>query len=52
MLPAEVRRHHFTVEECHGMGETGMLSEGDWVGIMDGEVVEMPPPSDGAAPGA
>jgi len=26
MLPAEVQRHRFTVEEYHGMGETSLLS--------------------------
>ncbi|MEJ7631443.1 MAG: hypothetical protein WKF28_02985 [Rubrobacteraceae bacterium] len=26
MLPAEVKRHRFTVEEYHRMGETGLLS--------------------------
>lgn len=41
MLPTEVKRHRFTVEEYHRMVETGMLSEGDRVELIDGEVVEM-----------
>ncbi len=41
MLPAEVKRHRFTVEEYHGMVETGLLSEDDRVELIDGEIVEM-----------
>ena len=41
MLPAEVKRHRFTVEEYHRMGETGLLGEDDRVELIDGEVVEM-----------
>ena len=41
MLPAEIERHRFTVEEYHKMVETGLLSEGDRVELIDGEVVEM-----------
>jgi len=41
MLPAEVKRHRFTVEEYHRMGETGLLGEDDRVELIDGEIVEM-----------
>ncbi len=41
MLPAEVQRRRFTVEEYHRMGETGLLSEDDRVELMDGEIVQM-----------
>ena len=37
------RKHRFTVEEYHRMGETGILSEDDRVELVDGEVVEMSP---------
>lgn len=43
MLPAEVQRHRFTVEEYHRMGETGLFSEDDRVELIDGEIVEMTP---------
>ena len=43
MLPAEVERRRFTVEEYHRMGETGLLGEDDRVELIDGEVVEMSP---------
>ncbi len=41
MLPAEVKRHRFTVEEYHRMVEIGLLSEDDRVELIDGEIVEM-----------
>jgi len=41
MLPAEVTRHRFTVEEYHKMGEAGIFGEDDRVELIDGEVVEM-----------
>jgi Uma2 family endonuclease len=41
MLPAEVQRHRFTVEEYHRMGETGLLGEDDRVELIDGEIVQM-----------
>lgn len=31
MLPAGVKRHHFTVREYHAMVEAGLLSEDDRV---------------------
>ncbi len=43
MLPAEVKKHRFTVEEYHKMGEAGIFSEDDRVELIDGEVVEMNP---------
>jgi len=36
-------RYRFTVEEYHKMVEAGILSEDDWVKLIDGEVVEMTP---------
>jgi len=43
MLPAEVMRHRFTVEEYHRMAEAGLLSEDDRVELIDGEIIEMTP---------
>lgn len=43
MLPAEVKRHRFTVREYHAMVEAGLLSEDDRVELIDGEIVEMAP---------
>lgn len=43
MLPAEVKRHRFTVEEYHEMGRLGLLSEDARVELIDGELVEMTP---------
>jgi Uma2 family endonuclease len=43
VLPAEVVRHRFTVEEYHKMAEVGLLSEDDRVELIDGEIVEMTP---------
>lgn len=43
MLPAEVKKHRFTVEEYHKMGEAGIFGEDDRVELIDGEVVEMTP---------
>ncbi len=43
MLPAEVTKHRFTVEEYHKMGEAGIFGEDDRVELIDGEVVEMNP---------
>jgi Uma2 family endonuclease len=38
-----VRRHRFTVEEYHRMGEAGIFSEDDRVELVEGEIVEMTP---------
>lgn len=43
MLPAEIKRHRFTIEEYHKMAEVGLLSENDRVELIDGEIVEMTP---------
>lgn len=43
MLPAEVRKHLFTVEEYHRMGEAGVFSEDDRVELVEGEIVQMTP---------
>lgn len=43
MLPAEVKRHRFTVQEYHGMVDAGLLAEDDRVELIDGEIVEMTP---------
>lgn len=38
-----VKRHRFTVEEYHKMGEVGIFGEDDRVELIDGEVLEMSP---------
>jgi Uma2 family endonuclease len=43
MLPAEVKRHRFDVEEYHRMLEAGVLSEDDRVELIGGEIVDMTP---------
>jgi Uma2 family endonuclease len=43
VLPAEVARHRFTVEEYHKMAEVGLLSEDDLVELIEGEIIEMAP---------
>jgi Uma2 family endonuclease len=43
MLPAEITRYRFTVEEYHKMAEAGVFSEDDRVELIQGEVVEMTP---------
>ena len=43
MLPAEITRHRFTVEEYHKMAEAGVFSEDDRVELIEGEVVQMTP---------
>ncbi len=39
-----VKKHRFTVEEFHKMGEAGIFGEDDRVELIDGEVMEMSPP--------
>lgn len=41
MLPAEVRRRLFDVEEFHRMIETGIIHEGTWIELIEGQLVEM-----------
>lgn len=41
--PQEIKRHRFTVEEYHKMGEAGIFGEDDRVELIDGEVVKMAP---------
>src|SRR4029453_8354835 len=36
-----MKRHRFTVEEYHRMGEAGILTEDDRVELIEGEIVEM-----------
>jgi Uma2 family endonuclease len=43
-VDAAVRKHLFTVEEFHRMGEAGLFGEERRVELMDGEVLEMSPP--------
>ncbi len=43
MLPSEIKRHRFTVDEYHDMAATGLLAEDDRVELIDGEIVEMSP---------
>jgi Uma2 family endonuclease len=43
MLPAEVAKRRFTVEEFRKMGEAGIFSEDDRVELVEGEIVEMAP---------
>jgi Uma2 family endonuclease len=43
MLPADIERHRFTVEEYHRMAEAGLLSEDDRVELIAGEIVEKTP---------
>jgi hypothetical protein len=43
VLPAEVAKHRFTVEEFRKMGEAGIFGEDDRVELVDGEIVEMAP---------
>lgn len=43
MLPAEVNKHRFTVEEFRKMGEAGIFGEDDRVELVEGEIVEMAP---------
>lgn len=43
MLPAELPRHRFDVEEYHRMGEAGLFTEDDRVELIRGEIVDMNP---------
>ena len=43
MLPAEITRHRFTVEEYHKMALAGVFSEDDRVELIEGEVIQMTP---------
>ncbi len=37
------RRHRFTAEEYHRMGEAGLFGEDDRVELIEGEIIEMTP---------
>lgn len=43
MLPKEIEKHRFTVEEYHLMGEAGVFTEDDRVELIEGEILEMTP---------
>ncbi|MGH3087194.1 MAG: Uma2 family endonuclease [Rubrobacteraceae bacterium] len=43
MLPAELPRHRFSVEEYRRMGEAGLFAEDDRVELIRGEIVDMNP---------
>jgi Uma2 family endonuclease len=43
VMAVELKRRRFTVEEYHLMAEAGILTAGDRVELLDGEVVEMAP---------
>jgi Uma2 family endonuclease len=43
MLPVELPRHRFTVEEYHRLGELGFFTEDDRVELIRGEIVDMNP---------
>jgi Uma2 family endonuclease len=38
------RRHRLTVEDYYRMGETGILRPDERVELIDGEIIDMPPP--------
>jgi Uma2 family endonuclease len=42
-MDVAVKKHLFTVDEYHRMGEAGIFGEDDRVELIDGEVVEMSP---------
>jgi Uma2 family endonuclease len=42
-MDAAAKKHRFTVEEYHLMGEAGIFGEDDRVELIDGEVLEMSP---------
>jgi Uma2 family endonuclease len=42
-MQIEVQRKRFTVDEYHRMGEIGVLSDDDFVELIEGEIVMMPP---------
>ena len=42
-MAVEILRRRFTVEQYHRMAEAGILTEGDRVELIEGEVVEMTP---------
>ena len=42
-MEVEFKRRRFSVAEYHQLFKTGVLGEGTWVELIDGEVIEMPP---------
>ncbi len=43
MATVPLPRHRFTVDEFHRMVNAGIFGEEDRVGLLEGEIVEMPP---------
>ena len=42
-MAVQLRRHRFTTDDYHRLGEAGILGEDDRVELIDGEIVEMNP---------
>src|SRR5688500_3416736 len=46
-MAVDVERHRFSIEQYERMVEIGVLTEDDRVELIEGEIVQMPPPSPG-----
>ena len=42
-MAIQLEKRHFTVDEYHRMGETGILHEDDRIELLEGEIVKMSP---------
>jgi Uma2 family endonuclease len=42
-MAVDIRRHRFTLDEYHRMGEVGILHEDSRVELIEGEIIEMSP---------